>query len=141
MANMRLTAATRNAMLDAVTAALDGGAGPAEIRIYSGTQPANADTALSGNTLLATLVLSDPSAPGAASGTLTLDVTPVPEDTSADATGTATFARVTTSAGTAIFDCDVTATAGGGTIELNTTAIVVGGPVRITAFTISIPAA
>jgi hypothetical protein len=141
VANFRILEAVRNSMLDTLNTALNAGTGPAEIRIYSGSQPANANTALSGNTLLATLVLSDPAAPAAASGVLTIDVTPVPEDTSADATGTASFARVVDSAGTVVFDCDVTATGGGGTIELNTVSIVAGGPVRITSFTITIPAA
>jgi hypothetical protein len=64
----------------------------------------------------------------------------ITEDTSADATGTATWARVRSSDAAQGFDCDVTATGGGGVIELNTVSIVAGGPVRITAFTFSIPA-
>ena len=136
MANLRYTVAVRNAMQNGIRDALDAGSGPATIKIYSGTQPANADTALSGNTLLATLTCSDPSAPPAASGTTTLST--IAEDSAADATGTATFARVQDSNGVVIFDCDV-GTAGA-TINLNTTAIVTGGPVRITSFTLSIPA-
>ena len=138
MANFRITTVVRNAMLDAIRDAVDGGAGPATIKVYSGTQPANANAALAGNTLLATLTCSDPSASNASSGTSTLSA--ITEDSAADATGTATFARIETSTGTTIFDCDVSATGGGGTIELNTTSIVTGGPVRITSFTISIPA-
>jgi hypothetical protein len=61
MANLRYATARRNAMMDDVRAALAGGS----IKVYSGTQPANANTALSGNTLLATLTLASPA--GAAS--------------------------------------------------------------------------
>ena len=55
MANLRIAAATRNAMLDQLRTLLDAGAAGGTIKIYTGTQPANADTALSGNTLLGTL--------------------------------------------------------------------------------------
>ena len=136
MTNFRVVATTRNSMLNAIRDALDAGAGAATIKIYSGTQPANADTALSGNTLLATLTATDPSAPNASSGTLTFST--ITEDSSADATGTATFARVADSTGATVFDCDVGTS--GATINLNTTSIVAGGPVRITSFTVSIPA-
>ena len=138
MANFRIATTPRNSMLTALRDALDGGTGAAIVRIYSGTQPTNADTALAGNTLLAQLTCSDPSGGSPSSGTLTLSS--ITEDSSADATGTATFARVLQSDGTTvIFDCDVSTS--GATINLNTTSIVSGGPVRITNFTISIPAA
>lgn len=138
MANLRLTAATRNQMLDQIAARIDADAGAGTIKIYTGTQPANADTALSGQTLLATLTFSDPCASSASSGVLTFSA--ITEDASADASGSATWARVADNSGDTVFDCDVTASGGGGTIQLNTTNIVSGGPVRITAFTLSIPA-
>lgn len=136
MANLRFTAAVRNGMLDNMRTAQDAGAGASICEIYSGTQPANADASLSGNTLLATLTFTDPAAGSASSGTLTYSS--ITEDSSADATGTATFARVKTSAGTVIYDCDVGTS--GATINLNTTSIVAGGPVRITSASISISA-
>ena len=136
MANFRIAAATRNSMLDNLRTNMDAGAGAATIKVYSGTQPATADTALSGNTLLATLTCTDPVAPSASGGVLTMSA--ITEDSSADATGTATFARVQDSNANVIFDCDV-GTAGA-TVNLNTTSIVVGGPVRITSFTVSIAA-
>jgi hypothetical protein len=136
----QLTATARNNALDEITALVDAGSGPGKIRIYSGTAPANADAALSGNTLLAELPLSDPSFPAASSGTLTLDVTPVPEDTSADATGTATFFRILDSDNNPVMQGTVSATGGGGDLQLNTTSIVAAGPVRVTSLTISIAA-
>ena len=61
---------TANAILDEITTAIDGGTGAGVIRLYSGTVPANANTALSGNTLLAELTCSDPSASAANNKTL-----------------------------------------------------------------------
>ena len=138
MANFRVTAATRNSALNTIRDAVDAGAGAGTIAVYDGTQPANADAALAGNTLLGTLTCSDPSAPGAAAGTLTLSA--IAEDAAADATGTASFARIRDSNSATVFDCDISATGGGGTLQLNTTSIVIGGPIRITSFTISIAA-
>lgn len=137
MANVRILAAVRNAMLDAINTAMNAGAGAALIRIYSGTQPANADTALSGNTLLATLTCTDPAAPAASGGVLTFSA--ITQDASADATGTATFARIVDSTGAVVFDCDVNTSAA--TLIINTTSIVTGGPVSITSFTLTIAAA
>ena len=139
MANMRIATDSRNSMLDALNTRLNAGSGAAKIRIYDGTQPANANTAVSTQTLLAELPCSDPAAASAATGTLTLSA--VTNDSSADATGTATWARVLDSDNNAIFDCDVSSTVGSGTLKLNTTSIVSGGPVAITSFTISIAAA
>lgn len=135
MANIRIAEATRNAMLDALIAQMDLGAGAATLKLYSGTQPANADTALAGNTLLATLTFSNPAAPGAVAGVVTFDT--ITEDSAADATATATFARIQDSDGNVVFDGDVNTVSS--MIVLNTTSIVTGGPVRITSFTITIP--
>lgn len=135
---LRMRAVTRNSVLDQLRTLLDIGSGPATVAVYTGTQPADGDAALSGNTLLAALTLSDPAAPAASGGVLTFS--PITEDASADATGTATWARVRSSDGAQGFDCDVGGPGSGAVIELNTTAIVTGGPVRITAFTFIIPA-
>ena len=61
----------------------------------------------------------------------------ITEDSSADATATATWARIEDSDGTNVFDGDVSTA--GAMINLNTAAIVAGGPVRITSFTITMP--
>lgn len=139
MAIVRIAAATRNAMLDQLRTLLDAGAAGGTIKFYTGTQPANADAGLSGNTLLGTLTCSDPAAPGASGGVLTFSA--ITEDSSADATGTATWARIADSNGNTICDVDVTTTGGGGTIQLNTTSIVAGGPIRISSASLSIAAA
>ena len=136
MANIRIAAATRNAMLDALVARMDLDAGPATLKIYSGTQPANADAGLSGNTLLGTLTFSDPAAPGASGGVITFNA--ITEDSSADASATATFGRIQDNSGDVIFDGDIGTS--GAMITLNTTTIAAGGPIRISSFTITLPA-
>src|SRR4051794_39788313 len=95
MANaLRLSNAAVSAEADALARLLDNG----YLRIYSGTQPATADTALSGNTLLAELRANATSAPAAVAGVLTFNA--VTSDTANDATGTATFYRAFKSDGT-----------------------------------------
>lgn len=137
MANLRVATAAANAMLDALVTKMGAGGGAATLKLYSGAQPANADAALSGNTLLGTLTFSAPAAPSAASKTITFST--ITQDSSADATGTAAWARIADSAGATVFDCDVGQSGDGATITLNTSAIASGGPLSITSFTITFP--
>lgn len=136
MANLRVANATVQAMGDACVDDIDAGAGAGTIKIYSGTQPATADTALSGNTLLAQLTFSDP-AFGATNTSGVATANAITDDSSADATGTATFARIEDSNSNTIFDCDVGTS--GATINLNSVSITSGGTVSITSFTITHP--
>jgi hypothetical protein len=82
-----ITTAARNAAADAVVDLLDAGDTAAQLRIYSGTAPATVNDALSGNTLLAQLTMSDPEFGSAAAGEATAAA--ITQDSSADATGTA----------------------------------------------------
>ena len=77
---------TVNAQADAMTALLPGG----KLSMYTGTQPATADTALAGNTLLVTPTLGTPAFPAAVAGVLTANAIAA---AAAVATGKATFAR------------------------------------------------
>lgn len=116
----------RNAMLDQIIAAMNAGAGPALLRVYDGTRPATGGTA---TTLLAELTFTDPAAGSAAAGAVTLSaLTP---DSSANATGTATWARIVDSAGNFVADCNVGTT--GSDINLNTVSITSGVQVSITS--------
>lgn len=119
--------AVRNAMLDAITAAI-GSSGL--VRIYDGSRPASGGTA---TTLLAQLALSATAAPAASSGVLTLNA--ITQDASADATGTATWFRITTSGGTFVIDGSVSTS--GSDLNLTTTSIVITQPVSISSFTIT----
>jgi hypothetical protein len=134
-----ITNAVAQSMLNAFTTANDAGTA-AVINIYSGTVPADADTALSGNTLLAQLTMSGTSfgaaadiAPGAR-----ITANAITADSSADATGTATFFRtLTQNAGTVTSQGTVgTATSD---MILNTTSITAGSTVSVTAATITLP--
>lgn len=135
MANVRIADATRNAMMDQITTKIDAGVGGGLIKIYSGTQPATADTALSGNTLLATLTFSATSFGAASNGVITANA--ITDDTNAAATGTAAFARISDDVPNTVMDVDVGTS--GATINLNSTAITAGGTVSITSATLTLP--
>jgi pseudouridine-5'-phosphate glycosidase len=116
--------AVRNARADAITTQAGGSC---KLRIYNGTRPATGGTA---TTLLAELTCNATFAPGASGGVLTLNA--ITQDSSADATGTATWARIVKSDGTThILDCSVGTSAAD--IILNTTSIVAGAAVAVTS--------
>jgi hypothetical protein len=101
------------------------------LRIYSGTRPATGGTA---TTLLAELTCGSPFAGSASGGELTANT--ISDDTSANATGTATWFRVVQSDGsTHVMDGDVAAS--GSDLNLNSTSIVSGGTVSVTSFVIT----
>lgn len=129
--NPKFSAASRNAMADALTAAI-GSAG--KLKIYTGAQPASPDVAVSGQVLLGTLTLGSPAAPAASIGVITFN--PITQDSAADASGTAAWYRLTRSDDTPVHDGSVGVSAAD--LVLNTTAIVVGGPIAVTAFTLTV---
>ncbi len=125
--------------VDAFADDVDAGAGAGVLRIYDGTIPTDADTALSGNTLLAELTMSDPAfnaagdqAPGARATAASIT-----SDTSANATGTASFFR--------ILDSDLNGVLQGrcGTsgqeLNLNTLALVILATVAVTSLNLDHP--
>jgi hypothetical protein len=140
MAVFRTATPTANAALDQYNVALNAGGGPGLLKFYTGTQPETADDALSGNTLLGTLTFSDPAASAASARTLTFST--ITEDSAADVSGQATFARAQDSNGTTVFDADVGDAVNNPTaiILMNSRDFVVGGPIRVTSFTITLPA-
>jgi hypothetical protein len=119
--------AVRNAMLDEITAAV-GASGL--LRIYDGSRPATGGSA---TTLLAELTLNATFAAAASSGVLTLNA--ITSDSSANATGTATWFRIVTSGGTHVIDGNVGTS--GSDLNLNTTSLVSGAAVAVTSFTIT----
>lgn len=139
MGNVRITSALRDSRMNLIRDAIDAGSGAGTIKIYTGTQPANANAALSGNTLLATLTCSDPCAPSASAGVLTFSA--ITEDSVADATGTATWARIADSAGNTVLDVDVGETGSGASLIINNASVSAGGPVRMSSLTLTEAAA
>jgi hypothetical protein len=136
MAITTLSDAAANAGVDAIVDLIDAGSGAGYIEFYTASKPAGPGTAITDQTLLGTLTFSDPAFGAASSGTAT--ASSITSDSSADATGTAAWARIYDSDDTAIMDVDVTETSGGGAITLNTTSIVAGGEIAITSATFSI---
>jgi len=120
-----------NAGVNAEASGLNTAAANGYLAIYSGSKPATADTALSGNTLLAELTL--PASPfSTVNGVMTAAaITPV----SAGNTGTASFYRVYESDGsTCLWQGDV-----GAEMTLNSSAISSGAQVSVTSWTHTIP--
>lgn len=133
MANLNYRDTTRNNMLDEITSDI-GASG--FLRIYDGTQPADADTAISGQTLLAECPLSATAAGAASGGVLTFNA--ITSEDSAPASGTATWFTLVTSGGTRILDGDVsTVAAGTGDLQLDSTSITAGQVVNIDSLTIT----
>lgn len=132
---IRLPVLRRNAAVDAILSVLDAGG---TIDIRTGAQPATADDAASG-TLLATYTLAAPAFGDAATGTATLDATPILTTTGL-AAGTAGWARAKDGSGVTVMDGSVTATGGGGDFTVTTTTVSVGLTVRLTAGTVTMPA-
>lgn len=129
-----ISTAARNDAANAVVDRLDLGGSSAELRIYSGTKPADVNAALSGNTLLAALVMSDPAYGNASTGVATAAA--IASDTSADATGTATFFRQgSVNAGTFTPELQGEVGTSGADLNLNSVSITAGGTVSVTAFT------
>lgn len=131
----KLTTAAASALADAFSALVDAGAGAGTLIIYSGTEPATANTALSGNTVLATLIFSDPAFPAASSGVATANA--ITADTSADATGTATFFRIQDS--NSVVRAQGTVGTSGQQLNLNSVAITTGVQVSISSLTFTVP--
>jgi hypothetical protein len=123
----------RHTMLDAITTDIDAGAGAGTLRIYDGSVPADADTALSGNTLLAQLTMSDPSAAGASGGDWT--ASSITADSSADASGTASFFRILDSNAAVVLQGTVGTT--GADLNLNSVSITAGDNVAVSSFVIT----
>jgi hypothetical protein len=118
----------RNARANEIRDAIDAGGAAGFLRIYDGSRPATGGTA---TTLLAELTFSYPCASNAASGVLTFSS--ITADSSANATGTATWGRAVTSAGAFVKDFSVGTS--GADLNLNTTSITAGTQVSCTSAT------
>jgi hypothetical protein len=126
--NLKYSNGTRNAQQNGLITYAGSGS---LINIYSGSQPANANTAISGQTLLVTLTVSG-SFGTDSNGTITLSTV---TNGTAVATGTASFFRITQSNGlTVVMDGSVATS--DADLVLNNTSIATGQVVSISAGTI-----
>lgn len=124
----KLSDAAANAAVDAVTALLNTG----YLRIYDGSQPADADTAVGAQTLLAELRFNGTAFGAASNGAATANA--LTADASANASGTASWFRALKSDGTTVvFDGSVGTS--GANLNLNSVAISSGAQVSVSAFT------
>ncbi|MEX2600442.1 MAG: hypothetical protein WD355_02260 [Balneolaceae bacterium] len=143
---IRLSTGARNAMLDAT--GLAAGLEVAQINIYTGSQPTDADTAASG-TLLASITV-DGGATGvtfdaAASGVLSKAAAETWQGTAA-ASGTAGWFRLflktdsPSGASTTLVRVDGSVAVSGGDLNISNTSITSGAVQTITEFDITMPA-
>jgi len=121
----------RTAQVDLIKTAIDAGVGAGKINFYDGTRPATG-AAITTQVLLGTVLCSDPCG-SSANGVLTFSA--FTDDSNADATGTASWARITDSADTFVTDASVGLS--GADINLNSLSIVIGGIIRITSGTLT----
>jgi sulfur carrier protein ThiS len=129
--DIRIQLALRDSMLDLVNAAIGSGG---FLRFYAGSKPPNADTGLTGQTLLAELGLSATPFAVAASGQIVANT--ITDDLSANADGTATWATFTKSDGTRIIDCTVGTS--GSDINMNSVEFRTGARITVTSYNLNI---
>lgn len=118
----------RNGMLNYLVQILDGGSN-ALLRIYDGTRPATGGAA---TTLLAALTCSDPVASAASGGVVAFSSI---TSSSVLTSGTATWFRLVTSAGTFVADGNVGTS--GSDLNLNTLALVANAQISVSSFVIT----
>ncbi len=126
--NLKYSTALKNAQQDAITATLGT---TAKLQIYTGTQPATPDTAITSQVLLATLTCASTFAPASSGGVLTLNAI---SSGTAGNTGTATWFRLCTTGGT-VGHIDGTVGTSASDLNLNNTSITSGQTVSVTSFT------
>ena len=126
--NLKYSNGTRNAQQQGLITYAGSGS---IIHIYQGTQPANANTAISGQTLLVSLTISGGFGTDS-NGTLTLGTV---SDGTAVATGTAEFFRITKSDNTTVI-MDGSVGTSGCDLNLNNTSIATTQIVGISSGTI-----
>tara|TARA_R110000851_G_C13102760_1_gene569259 strand:- start:41714 stop:42121 length:408 start_codon:yes stop_codon:yes gene_type:complete len=129
---LAFNAVLQNNMLDEIGALIDAGAGAGVIEIYDGARPATG-AAITTETLLASLTMDAASFGAANAGSASAAA--ITGDAAADATGTASWFRVTDSVGTFIMDGDVGVA--GADLNLTTVSINIGVAVDITSFVLN----
>jgi hypothetical protein len=127
--NSKTAVASRNLGLDAAFDVLNSGF----FDIRDSTQPTDADTALGAQVLLAHLTLGATAFAAASAGSKAANA--IGADSSADATGTATWCTLMTSGSVRKYD----GSAGTGTVNLvlNTASIVAAANVSVTSWTMT----
>ena len=132
---MKFTTALRYTIAQAIVDAMaTGTTSTPMIEIYDGTMPGSMGGSITDN-LLAELAMTNAAATQAG-GVVTLDT--ITNDSSANASGTAGWARILDRDGAEVIYLTVSGSGGGGDLELNTVSITSGSPVAITSGTITV---
>ena len=135
---LKLSTAAADAMLISLATALAAG----RIRIYSGTEPATADTALGAQVLLADLAFGNPAFNTGSIVTTgndrVMSANAITPDSGANADGTAAFFRCTNTAGTTTYYQGTVGTTGQ-QLNLTNLNIVTDGVVSISSLSIAMP--
>jgi len=138
MAITRYSDAAANAMLDSgLIPFINSGAGNAEFEFYNGTILATGETAITTQTLLATIACSDPVEAGAAASRVVNFDTITGANAVDDGTGT--FAILNNANGDRVAVYDVGNLSSTAAIKLGNTTFTTGLPSGLTGFTISVP--
>lgn len=128
--NLKYAVALKNTRMNDIATALGNGA---LLSIYTGSQPANPDTALGGNTLLAQLTCGSPFAGSSSGGVLTANAI---TNATAGNTGTAAWFRIYDSGGT-VGHVDGTCGTSSADLVLNSLSITSGQTVSVSSLTIT----
>lgn len=123
--------ASRNLGLNAAFDILNSG----KLRVYDSTQPTNADTALGAQVLLADLTLNATAFAAASAGSKAAGS--ITQDSSADATGTATWGTLVASTRATVGTLDFSVGTSGANLNMNSVAISSGAAVSCSSFTIT----
>lgn len=131
MADLNLHPTLAGSLADLMITSLNGGS----VEFYNGTKPDDPSVAVTDQVLLGTLTLA------ATCGTQTgglITFAAIGADSSADASGTATWTRWKAAGGAAKVDMAVGNNASTKPVKMNTTAVVAGGAIQITSATLKV---
>lgn len=129
--NTQISDAAANAACNAAAVLCNSGF----LRIYDGTQATNANTAVGAQVLLAELTFGATAFATAVAGVATANS--ITADSSANATGTASWFRVVKTDGTSVV-YDGTVGTSGCNLNINSTAVQIGANVSVTSLTFSV---
>jgi hypothetical protein len=132
--NPKTSLASRALALNAAFDILNNG----KLRIYDSTQPTDADTALGAQVLLADLTFGATAFAAASAGSKAANS--ITQDSSADATGTATWGTLVASTRATTGTHDMSCGTSGANLNFNSVAISSGAAVSVSSLTLTMAA-
>jgi hypothetical protein len=119
----------RTARANLILAAINAGTGPGSLLFYTADQPAKG-AAITTQTLLGTVTFAEP-AGTVSNGVLTFSG--IADDSSADNTGIANWARILDGDGNFVMDLTVTDNSGAGPVKMPSLQVYQGGIIHVTS--------